>query len=631
MSIAQTNTVAKAAALVAGLGLVAMTFVAAAPAKADTVSDLQAQIAALQAQLSALSSSSSSTGSCAFNTDLTMGAKGADVTALQNWLIKAGYSIPAGATGYFGSQTKAAVAAYQAAKGISPAVGYFGPMTRASVNGSCSSTDNNTNSSLSGKGYLKNLSEAGDITTDIKEGDGNTQVLGISADAQDGDVQIQRVEATFTIANSGGSSNLNKYVSSVGLYLDGKKLASMDPADGTKDGRVWTYRFTDLNGVIKSGATGYLYVKVTPVASIGSDEDGDTVTVKLTASGIRAVGGDGISDTYLTSSDSVVSTGQGFTVSTSIAGTLTVSEAGDNPKASQVAVSSSTTSGVTLLSINAKAKNTDVKINDLAVSLGTSDSLSDVVSTVKLMKGSTVVKTKTVTSGTYQVVTFDNINQTISKDSTQNYTVVVDIKGDSAYADGTTLVASSTTTGWDAEDNDGASVTPSAAVVGNTMTLTATGVTVTRGTPTATVNTASFSGGVDTATFTIPFTVTAGDTDIYVAGAVQKSSSNNSGKVSYGTTTTSTQGATGEPTANISVADSVTGDSSGSYYKVLANTSRTFTLNVSVVASSTGVTAGYVGAIINSIAYGTVAGTEATYYTSNLDTFKTNDVYVQKH
>ncbi len=62
--------------------------------------------------------------------DLTLEDTGADVTALQNLLISEGYSIPAGATGYFGSQTLSALAAYQSANGISPSAGYFGPLTR---------------------------------------------------------------------------------------------------------------------------------------------------------------------------------------------------------------------------------------------------------------------------------------------------------------------------------------------------------------------------------------------------------------------------------------------------------------------------------------------------------------------
>jgi peptidoglycan hydrolase-like protein with peptidoglycan-binding domain len=42
-----------------------------------------------------------------------------------------GISIPAGATGYFGVQTQAAVSQWQSSKGVSPAAGYFGPISRA--------------------------------------------------------------------------------------------------------------------------------------------------------------------------------------------------------------------------------------------------------------------------------------------------------------------------------------------------------------------------------------------------------------------------------------------------------------------------------------------------------------------
>ncbi|MEK7602603.1 MAG: peptidoglycan-binding protein [Patescibacteria group bacterium] len=620
MSITQTNTMAKVAAVVAGLGLVAMTFVAAAPAKAaDTM----------------------------FNVNLTVGSRGADVSALQAWLIAGGYSIPAGATGYFGAQTKAAVAAYQAAKGISPAVGYFGPLTRASVNAGGSTTGGSTqagcgagnvyssttgqlcstggSTSVTGNGRFTGVSSLGDITSDLKEGDSATQVIGVEADATDGDVQVQRLDVKFTIANSGGSSNLDRYVGTVAVYLDGAKLGTMDAADGDKDGRVWTFRFSNLNGVVKAGKTGQLYVKVTPISSIGSDESGDTVTANLAVDSLRAVGGDGISDTYI-----ATAIDQDFTVSSATDGTLTVSAGSDNPKASQIAVASSTTTGVTLLTFSMKAKNQDVTVNDLAIQLGTSDSLSDVVSTVKLMKGSTVLKTKTVSSGTFGTTTFDGIDRTISKDSTETYSVVVDLKGDSAYADGTTLIASTTTYGWDVSDANGATVTPSASAAGNTMTLTATGISVAKGSIT-TSTTVGLTGAGDSTQYTIPFTVTAGDTDIYIGGSVTRVASAttvpsaSAGGATFATTTSSTASSTGTATTNFSAADSVSGDSAGSYYKISANTSRVFTLNVSFTATATG----YTGVELVGVNYGPTSTLGTTYYTSNLDTFKTADIRMQ--
>ena len=65
--------------------------------------------------------------------NLEYGMEGEDVKALQNILISQGYSIPAGATGFFFNQTRSALSAYQLANGIVPAAGYFGPITRAQM------------------------------------------------------------------------------------------------------------------------------------------------------------------------------------------------------------------------------------------------------------------------------------------------------------------------------------------------------------------------------------------------------------------------------------------------------------------------------------------------------------------
>ena len=113
---------------------------------AQSTADLQAQIAALLAQITALQAQLNAVSGVAaapaynFTKDLTLGSKGADVKALQQWLNASGYPVAASGVGsagneteYFGSLTAAALAKYQAAKGISPAVGYFGPKTRAAI------------------------------------------------------------------------------------------------------------------------------------------------------------------------------------------------------------------------------------------------------------------------------------------------------------------------------------------------------------------------------------------------------------------------------------------------------------------------------------------------------------------
>jgi len=68
--------------------------------------------------------------------DMKVGSSGDEVKALQKWLISQGYSIPAGATGYYGEQTKAAVSQWQNANKIDTkgGAGSFGPISRAFIN-----------------------------------------------------------------------------------------------------------------------------------------------------------------------------------------------------------------------------------------------------------------------------------------------------------------------------------------------------------------------------------------------------------------------------------------------------------------------------------------------------------------
>lgn len=73
--------------------------------------------------------------------DLTMGDVGEDVRALQNFLMRQNKGSAAralagiGATGYFGTYTRDALAEYQLQAGIRPAIVYFGSITRVYLTG----------------------------------------------------------------------------------------------------------------------------------------------------------------------------------------------------------------------------------------------------------------------------------------------------------------------------------------------------------------------------------------------------------------------------------------------------------------------------------------------------------------
>jgi len=191
------------------------------PASAATVDELQAQIASLLAQITALQSQLSgaqgtATASYNFTRDLTLGSKGDDVKALQQFLNSKGYTVAASGVGsagnestYFGSLTQKALAKYQAAVGITPAAGYFGPKTRAYV-ASVAASGGSTGGSTGGvvpTGAALSVALASDSPAAKTLGSGTAFNAGLKAvlTAGSADVSVNSI----TIAKSGFVANTN--------------------------------------------------------------------------------------------------------------------------------------------------------------------------------------------------------------------------------------------------------------------------------------------------------------------------------------------------------------------------------------------------------------------------------------
>jgi hypothetical protein len=112
----------------------------------SSISALMAKVSELRALLAQLllakgNTTASVAVSGAFTSDLTAGSSSPEVKTLQVYLNAKGFTVSmtgAGSAGnetmLFGAATKAALAKFQAAKGITPSVGFFGPKTRAYVN-----------------------------------------------------------------------------------------------------------------------------------------------------------------------------------------------------------------------------------------------------------------------------------------------------------------------------------------------------------------------------------------------------------------------------------------------------------------------------------------------------------------
>lgn len=99
-----------------------------------------------------------------FTSNLSVGASGPEVTALQDYLINNGYTIPSissgqASKGYFGSQTRAALIKFQNANGI-PGTGFFGPLTRSKISGNNPGASLNVTYPNGGETFVQGTTQA---------------------------------------------------------------------------------------------------------------------------------------------------------------------------------------------------------------------------------------------------------------------------------------------------------------------------------------------------------------------------------------------------------------------------------------------------------------------------------------
>ena len=249
MTIANTFAAKLSVAFVA----IAMALSMVAPAQAATPTEMQAQIDALMAKLAAMTSTTMmahDSGCYTFTRSLTIGSKGADVTALQGGLIAGGHTIAAGATGYFGGQTAAAVKAWQAANGVTPVAGYFGPKSQAKYAMTCAPAPTPTptpTSSLTGEASLTKFETSGaDDKTKVNEGSTKVQVANMKVKFSNGDAKITRLDISLVPGTPTPTVNKPwKAFDGATLWLDGKKVGTVDASDKDTylDSTAGTLRF----------------------------------------------------------------------------------------------------------------------------------------------------------------------------------------------------------------------------------------------------------------------------------------------------------------------------------------------------------------------------------------------------
>lgn len=588
MTKANTSAIAK---LSAAFIAVAMLLTIAAPAKAATIEELQAMIAQLTQQLAALSGGSSTTSSAAytFTRSLTVGAQGADVTALQNYLIGAGHSISAGATGYFGAQTAAAVAKWQAANGISPAVGYFGSVSQAKYNSlvaaapTTTTTTTTTTGELSGgAASLTMTNESADTETTVTAGN-SKNVEGFRLAASGGDTKVTNIKLrvqTNTTPTSGASSYLSHYADSFAIYAGGEKIAQVDAADFTRDLSGDYSANVAVSQMIKKGdsnkVTFYIAMKA-PSTLDSADTTGVVATVSVTS--IRYTDSTGA---ILSLSGSDVSTAStaGISVSkTDSAEKQSISAASDNMSAGVAVVNETTTTEVDLLKFNVKATGADMKYDTILVTVSGTGTSTSYVTDWYLYRGSTRVEDMVASNALGNTVTFSFADQrSLAKGDTDAYRVVAKVKrGDTSGLLGKTITASFSSVNL--ENSAGNTVsTVDGSATGNTQTLMFKGV-ASSDFSASSVATSDTNGKITKQTFTISFKLKAFGATMYVGKGITTT-----GSAITATTTGADFASSFAASTTLSTASELTSTANtvNSMFEIPSGETRTFTAEVTV-------------------------------------------------
>lgn len=496
----------------------------AVPAAAQTTAELTAQINSLLAMIAQLQAQIAggavAQGSAVqFNSDLTVGSTGADVTALQQFLVSKGYlQMPANVSyGYFGPITKAAVAAYQTAAGITPAVGYFGPITRAKVNAAGGTTGTTGGSTVvSGsittpgvEGTLTVTNSTAGLVSTAYEGDSKVAILGFKVQAKTSDIAVQRIKI-----NLNNSSKVYNAIYKTFYVTDAEgnvlKTLDLDSGSVVKEGSTYYVTLSGFSYVVPKDTTKQMYIKADLHSSIDSTDitnyNATYKTITLADNGVRGVDGAGI-DQYSPTTGSTVTKSVTIAATLVDSASLKVSLNSSTPKKTDVVASDGAGNDeldkLTVLVFDLKAEKDNVLVNDIRIGVTDQGGAgAATVATAYLYDGSTELDNAAITT---DVATFNDIDFTVNKDTTKTLTVKVDVR--SADTSRESFIAyASTTAAADlvAENSAGDTVTPTGSATGNEIGVRSVGPEITL--VSKTINTSGVpqitGGGSDSASTT---------------------------------------------------------------------------------------------------------------------------------
>ena len=499
-------TIAKdfaAKAFVAFVAAAMMISLFAPAAKAQTaeelqtqINDLMAQIATLQAQVGQGGTSASGVCPYTWTRDLNMGATGADVMKLQQFLnanadtrVSASGAGSVGAeTEYYGALTGAAVAKFQVMYRaeiltplgmVNPST-YFGPSTRAKANSVCvtapvidpvdpgTPTPTPIGELEGGAGSINDVNYISKLSNEeVGEAVEDAEVAGLEIEADSGsDIELTAVNLNFSKGTAG--SNFDKYAEEVSVWVDGEEVARVDADEFTKSNNYDKTVSLDAGGIIRAGETGELVVKVSGISNLDSTDATDTWTLEFESVRFRDAQGASVTDT----STGVINDAAGRTFSFESFATaadleLKITSGDDSINDAHVIVVDDTndTDGVELFSFNLEAEgDSDIVIDGLPINFtSVGAGVGEIVNTAEIWADGELIGSESVstTTATTREIVFDNLDWTISAGDKVAIVIKVDVNDtDGGFGEGATLAAvfgetETDDTDFDAVDSEG--------------------------------------------------------------------------------------------------------------------------------------------------------------------------------